>query len=159
MVRSHLEYGQNIWSPIKQKHVDILESVQRRATKILPNLKHLSYSQRLVKLKLPTLTYRRLRGDMIETFKIMHEYYDSACAPELKKAIYSSTRGHSLKLFKNFAKKPIRHNYFTSRIVDTWNSLPADVVNAPSVNAFKNRLDKFWSKHELLINYKAKISY
>ncbi len=91
--------------------------------------------------------------------KIIHEYYDSACTPELKKAIYPSTRGHSLKLFKCFAKKALRHNYFTSRIVDTWNSLPDDVVNAPSVNTFKNRLDKFWSGQEILFNYKAKIAY
>ena len=55
--------------PYKQKHIDALESVQRRATRYVPSLKGLSYKERLCKLKLPTLVYRRVRGDMIETFK------------------------------------------------------------------------------------------
>ena len=50
--------------------------VQKRATKILPQLKHMNYSDRLKACKLPTLHYRRIRGDMIETYKILTEKYD-----------------------------------------------------------------------------------
>ncbi len=46
---------------------------------------------------------------------------------------------------------------FSVRVVETWNSLPSNVVEAPSVNTFKNRLDTFWSKQEILIDYKAKL--
>ena len=72
MIRSHLEYAQTVWSPYKQKHVEALEAVQRRATKILPCMKKLSYSDRLKKLALPILTYQRLTEDIIETYKIVH---------------------------------------------------------------------------------------
>jgi len=85
MIRSHLEYAQTVWSPHKVKLIEALEKVQKRATKILPGLRHLSYSQRLQKLHLPTLVYRRARGDMIEVFKILHGYYDPDPAlPETK---------------------------------------------------------------------------
>ena len=157
LVRSHLEYGQNIWSPYKQKHVDMLEKVQKRATKIIPGFWDLSYSQRLAKLRLPTLVYRRLRGDMIETYKIIHELYDKECCPKLLLETNNKTRGHRLKLHARFAYKNVRHNFFTVRVVETWNSLPSNVVEAPSVNTFKDRLDKYWSNQEILTNYKAKL--
>ena len=51
---------------------DIIEDVQRRATKLIPEIKHLSYPERLRKLKLPTLSYRRIRGQMIEVYKIIN---------------------------------------------------------------------------------------
>lgn len=76
LVRSHLEYAEEIWSPSKVGDTDVLENVQRRATKQIPSLKNLEYSDILKKLKMPTLKYRRLRGDMIETFKIINGIYD-----------------------------------------------------------------------------------
>jgi len=66
MVRSHLEYAQAVWYPYRQKLIDDLEKVQKQATKLVTSLKKVSYSERLKSLKLPTLTYRRHRGDMIE---------------------------------------------------------------------------------------------
>ena len=83
MVRSHLEYGVAVWYPYKIKHKIAIEKVQRRATKELPGMRDLSYIERLKLLKLPTLAYRRLRGDMIEVYKIMHELYDNESAPNL----------------------------------------------------------------------------
>ena len=94
---------------------------------------------------------------MIETYKIIHESYDKECCPELIQEPNRKTRGHSLKLYALFASKNVRHNFFTIRIVETWNSLPCDVVDAPTVNTFKNRLDKFWSSQQILTNYKAKL--
>ena len=64
MVRPHLEYGNVIWHPNKVKLIDLIENVQRRATKQVPGLGNLPYEDRLKKLKLPTMSYRRLRGDM-----------------------------------------------------------------------------------------------
>jgi len=159
LVRSHLDYAQSVWSPYKQKYIEALENVQRRATQQLPGFKELPYKQRLEQLKLPTLTYRRLRGDMIEVYKILHEKYDPEAASFLKLrkdcASRSGLRGHDLKLFQQRAKKNLRKNTFSLRIVSTWNKLPKEVVEAPSVNSFKNRLDKFWSKEDMLYNYKA----
>ena len=102
LVRPHLEYANVIWHPTKIKDITAIENVQRRATKYLPSLKNLSYEERLQKLKLPTLRYRRLRGDMIETYKLMTGKYDHKIVNFMPKQHDSSTslptRGHQLKL-------------------------------------------------------------
>jgi len=66
-----------------KKDIEALEKVQKRATKILPQLKHMNYSDRLKACNLPTLHYRRIRGDMIETYKILTGKYDMETAPSL----------------------------------------------------------------------------
>ena len=58
----HLEYAATIWNPYKKGYIDDLEMAQRRATKLLQNISHLSYRERLTTLSLPTLAYRRIRG-------------------------------------------------------------------------------------------------
>ena len=59
-VRLHLEYAQSAWSPISKKHVNALENVQIRATKLIDGLGHLDYPERLKVIDLPTLRYRRM---------------------------------------------------------------------------------------------------
>jgi len=70
LVRPHLEYANVVWCPYKKGDIEIIEKVQKRATKLIISLKHLSYSERLKQPKLPTLKYRCLRSDMIEVFKM-----------------------------------------------------------------------------------------
>jgi hypothetical protein len=53
-------------------------------------------------------------------------------------------RGHDLKLFKPRANTTVRQHSFSQRIIDDWNRLPSNIIEATSVNCFKNRLDKFW---------------
>ena len=79
MVRPHLEYAHSVWCPYKMGDIKEIEKVQKRATKLTINLRHMSYTDRLLRLKLPTLKYRRLLGDMIEVFKITHDIYRSRC--------------------------------------------------------------------------------
>jgi hypothetical protein len=67
--------------PYLKKHIDMIENIQRRATKLIPGLSDLSYEDRLRRLRLPSLSYRRSRGDMIEVYKIMSGKYD----PEINK--------------------------------------------------------------------------
>lgn len=144
MVRSHLEYGQAVWNPHLKKHIQKIETVQRHATKRVEGIKDLSYTERLKYLGLPTLLYRRSRGDMIETYTSMYNIYDPECTPVLVKA-EGITRGHDLKLYKRRTQSlELRRHFFTNRIVDNWNSLPEDVVKANSLNSFKNKLDVFW---------------
>ena len=69
LVRPAVEYGVVVWAPRLQRDIEAIESVQRRATRLVPGLKELSYPDRLRRLKLPTLSYRRHRGDMIHTYK------------------------------------------------------------------------------------------
>ena len=74
-VRPHLEYAQSVWSPHLRKHINMLENVQIRATKLVDGLVRLDYPDRLKILNLPTLAYRRLRGDLIEFYKHFHHYH------------------------------------------------------------------------------------
>ena len=162
LVRSHLDYASSVWNPYKQKHIDALENVQRRATRQLPTLSKLPYEERLQTLKLPTLAYRRVRGDMIEVYKIMNEIYDTDVTSFLKTRVQSaertSQRGHKFQLYTEHINKNIRKHSFAVRVINIWNSLPKEVAEAPSINSFKNRLDKYWSTQELVYNYKAKLS-
>ena len=149
LVRSNLEYANSVWAPYKMKHIEVLERVQQRATRSLPELKGLNYEERLRTLKLPTLVYRRIRGDMIETFKITNGVYDSSVVPFFELRDNCSLRDHSKTLLKHRSNKRIRAHSFTQRILSVWNSLPEHIVSAPSVNSFKNRLDRFWDNQEI----------
>ena len=84
LIRSHLEYNNSVWSPHKKSDIEKLERVQKRATKMIPGMPKISYPDRLRKLKLPTLTYRRARGDMIETYKLLSGKYDDQASLQLK---------------------------------------------------------------------------
>ena len=123
-------------------------------------MRDLSYIERLKLLKLPTLAYRRLRGDMIEVYKIMHELYDNESAPNFLKwedvTLRSGNRGHSLKIFTQRAKK--KKNAFPLRVAEPWNSLPNSVVQARSINSFKNKLDKFWSTQAIIYDYESPLT-
>jgi len=157
LVRPHLEYANSVWSPYKKKHITAIENVQRRATQLLPGMKDLSYEERLRKLKLPTLAYRRMRGDMIETYKITSGIYDPALPPLLQRNISGATRGHSKKLYQHRSYKDIRKHFFTNRIINTWN-LSEHVISAKNTKTFEYRLDKLWSNQELLYNYESNLT-
>ena len=85
LVHSHFDYAMAVWSPHLAKHINAIEGVQRRATKMIPTLKNLTYPERLKKLKLPTLAYRRARGDMIEVYKIVTGTYDPKTTTNIMK--------------------------------------------------------------------------
>ena len=143
LVRPHLEYGNIIWSPFLKSDINLLENTQRRATRFIPNINKLSYHERLEKLDLPTLSYRRFRGSMKETLIILHGYYDDNCVSSLFTFKDTITRGHKLSVRTQQCKTNIRRNFFTVRVTNLWNSLPGYVVESPSVNSFKIRLDKY----------------
>ena len=101
LVRPILEYALAVWCPYKRKHIDEIEKVQRQFTRHIKGLKNLSYQERLSKLKLPSLEYRRLRGDFIEVYKIVHKIYDPLTTNSLLTLdLNLKTRTNSLKLKK-----------------------------------------------------------
>ena len=156
IVRSHLEYAMQVWSPYLMRHIDQIEKVQRRATKRLKALRGLPYVERLRQLKQYSLSYRRVRGDMIMTFKILRGDFGVGVAPDLVLAGSISgrtTRGHSLKLFKRPARLDVRKYCFPLRVVDSWNSLPESVIESPSLNTFKRRLDDHWQEYHYALRF------
>ena len=81
---------------------------------------------------------------MIETYKIMRWVNDHDVCPDMRKDNnIKGTRGHEYKLFKTSCNTDLRKHFFTMRVVETWNGLPEEIVEAKTVNAFKNGLDKF----------------
>ena len=146
LVRPHLEYCNVAWAPRLKKDKILIESVLRRGTKLIPGLKELEYDERLKKLNIPSMAYRRARGDMIEVYKYTHGLYHTKQILELDED--TTRRGHNFKLKKRYSRTALRSNFFTFRVVDSWNGLPSEVVNAPSLNSFKSRLDKLWSDHK-----------
>ena len=157
LVRSHLEYGHSVWNPYRIGLIMDLERVQKRATRMVKSCKKLSYSDRLRLLGIPTLKYRRTRGDMIEVYKILHIFYDPSVTPTLTRNYDTRTRGNDLKLIHNRSKLDVRKYSFSSRIVNLWNKLPNYVVLSENINTFKNNLDKFWASQDLYYNWEADI--
>ena len=132
-----------------KRDVRVLEQVQKRATKLVPSLRNLPYEERLKRLNLTTLEERRKRGNMIETFKIMRNFdkIDASNFFTLRREVVDREegvgRGHHMRIFKRRSNTVMRRRFFSNHIVDNWNSLPEQVVDATSVNNFKDRYDKF----------------
>ncbi len=147
LVREHLETQSSVWCPHKKKYIDSLEKVQRRSTRMLPGMAEKYYEERLKILKIPTLTYRRLRGDMLEVYKMTSGEYDQEVIPDHAIASNTTTRGHNKKLFHWRSTNATRKNFFSNRVVPVWNSLPEEVVSVPNKNTFKTDWISFGSNN------------
>ena len=150
LVRSHLEYANSVWYPYKVTLIEDIEKVQRRATKLVHTCSKFSYVERLKFLNLPTLQFRRVRGDMIEVFKILNNIYDTNVSPTLKLVNISRTRGHPQKLEIERCRYNVRKFNFCNRVKNLWNSLPNWLIEANSVNSFKNNFDKYFNSDDCL---------
>ena len=139
MVRSHLDYCNSVWAPYRKGDMEDLEKVQKRATRLILGLRNTPYEERLKICNLPTLKYRRLRGDMIELYKIITGKYDKVSAPQFTiRAVGEGygmcTRGNDLRIITTRTKYDLRKYNFTNRVVNVWNSLPNYVVMSDTNN-------------------------
>jgi hypothetical protein len=113
----------------------------------------LSYGDRLRNLGLPTLQYRRIRADLVVTYKIIKNV-DKVDCTNIFPIGKTNTRGHKPKIFKKHCRTNRRKYSFSQRVVDHWNSLPDKVVvdhwnslpdkvvEASSVDSFKSSINK-----------------
>ncbi|KFP27858.1 hypothetical protein N325_01624, partial [Colius striatus] len=138
LVRPHLESYVQFW-----RDRELMEIVQRRATKMIRGLEHLPYEERLRELGLFHLEKSRLRVDLINIYK----YLNGDCQ-EVGAFLYSvlssnRTRGNGKKLEDKKAHINIRKNYFTLQVREPWHRLPREGVESPSLEVFKTHLDMF----------------
>ena len=144
-VRPHIEYAQSVWSPHLLKHVKQLENVQIRATSQVDGMKKMEYSERLRKLDLPTLLYRRERGDMIEVWKHFNTYDQATLPPNFRRNIRNNrNHPHPYQLTWNRPSDGVRgiqNNSFYFRTATKWNNLPASVVQAEDMNSRNSRMN------------------
>ena len=127
--------------PSLRKDIERLEAVQARATKLIPSIRQLGYVRRLERLNLYLLEKRRLRGQLIERFKMLKDV-NNIDYRHLFTFSNNRTRSNGWKLeLKRFNTSQCG-NFFTYKIAPIWNRLPAEAVNSASVEQFKIELDK-----------------
>ena len=141
LIRPILEYGNAVWCPYLKKDINEIEKVQRHFTKKIHKTKNLDYEVRLRVQKLPSLEFRRLRGDLIEVFKILKAKYDPLTTNSLLTRQETVLRSNKFKLQKNRVNTKQYLKFFSNRVINIWNKLPNHIVVTDDLNKFKNRID------------------
>ena len=141
-VRPLLECSPQIWSPVNEGLINLIESVQRAFTKRLPGLQNICYADRLVKLQLQSLEHWRLVYDLILCFNIVHGF--SALTFRIFSVYLIVQIYVGILCASQFLLQGITfvYTFFAVKIVPIWNSLRDSLVTSSTTSLFKSRLAK-----------------
>ncbi len=133
------------WNPYLKQDINSIERVQGRATKLLKCLRDKGYDERLKALNLTSLSVRRVRGDLIQLYKIIHGYDSVSFQNGIPYSNFGySSRRNVFALKRELVKNSTpRFKFFFNRIGNTWNKLPNEIVTARNINSFKAKLDEW----------------
>ena len=142
-----MECSIQAWSPWLKSDIDILEKVQRRAVNMVIGLKGKTYEEKRKEVGLISLYDRRIRGDMIQVWNVLHG--NCLMDPSMLKSAntqHSRYTRHTSKKFnleRTTTKLEIRRNFFSVRCVDPWNKLPERIQDSDTLDDFKADYDEF----------------
>ena len=147
LVRPHLEHAVQFWSPHLRRDIDKMERIQRRATKMIPEIRNHSYHQRIQELDLISLVQRRLRRQLIEVFKYLNRFTSASARGLFDYDLNDRTRNNGAKLIVKHFNTSVAQHFCPIKITTTRNAPPNEVVTGRTVNSFKNSLDKHWAEN------------
>jgi hypothetical protein len=148
-VRPIVEYSSLIWNPYTIRNNNRVERIQRHMCRMIPEVRNLPYHKQLSCLGLHSLQLRRQRYQLLFTFKIYRQLADVDFHHFFQIRKDKRTRGHKLTLIPKFAKNNYRLHFFTNSVVQLWNQLANDDIDALNLLHFKSRLELFFQKRDL----------
>ena len=155
LLRPNVEYALQFWPPHLRRDIDKMERVQRRATKMIPEIRNHSHLERLKDLKLISLVQRRLLRQLIEVFKYLNRFNNVSPIGLFDYDLNDRTRNNGKKWIVKRFNTSVAQHFFPTNITTTWNALPYDLVNSGTVNIFNNHLDAHWEDNppDVLVNW------
>jgi len=141
-VRPHLEYSISAWSVVTNYSKDkaLIERIQHRFARTFPQLKKLTYEEKIDCLGIPTMEERRNHADLLHLFKMYKGLSSTPFSHFFSISSVMNTWGHTAKLIKSRCQLDTRR--FSERVIDRWNCLDQEAIDSSTVNSFKNILQR-----------------
>ena len=136
LIRSYLEHAVEFWSPHLRRDIDKIEKIQRRATKMIPEIRNHIYQQRIQDLDLISLVQRRMRVQLIEVFKYLNESTTASARGFFDYDPNNRSRNNGAKLIAKHFNTSVAQHFYPIKIISTWNALPSEVVSSRNSELF-----------------------